>query len=493
PSVTIADGVVIGTATSTANVTVNKFLGIPYAAAPTGSLRFAPPQPAKSWTSPLNATAYGHACMQQSSSSTLLATESEDCLYLNVLAPSTAKPSSNLTVLVWIHGGALESGSAAIAYYDGTSFVANQDIVFVSINYRLNAFGFSNAAELPLTKRNAGFYDQRLALQWVQDNIAAFGGDPEKVTVFGESSGSTSVSRLVNTMPVDPPFRAAIMESGVYEEAWVGQTLNEVSGPAAWTALASSFNCTNTTSPLTCMRSVDATSIKTVVNDNSWRFTPTNDNITQLLEPKAALRAGAIAKVPVMMGQNTNEGTLFTAETTFADFIDAYPILTPYKDQLEAAYPVGSPGISNEFYMNAAIVTDAEFTCPISLTSLMTASLGIPVWRYYFNTTFPNTAISGFGVYHTAEIPLVFGTYSDLLATEDEMALSSYMQTAWASFAKDPVAGPGWPRVSAGRSGHGSGNVSYAVGVLGGPENTDGLFVTGNGTVDRSCGIYTGI
>ncbi|KUJ11309.1 alpha/beta-hydrolase [Mollisia scopiformis] len=257
PTVTISSGVVIGTAkaiisAAQSTTTVYNYLGIPFAAPPTGTGRFAPPAAPTAWNSPLEATALPPACLQQfiypESTAEFLEEvfnnpggpappESEDCLYLNVFAPTDASPSNKKAVLFYIFGGNLQFGTGSLLNYDGSSFSGFQDVVVVTFNYRTNIFGFSASPELPTGQQNVGFLDQRLALQWVQDNIAQFGGDPSQVTIFGESASGVSVKQLMAQPPSPLPFRAAIMQS---EQAVLPGT-----GLASYQATLREFGCTD--------------------------------------------------------------------------------------------------------------------------------------------------------------------------------------------------------------------------------------------------------
>lgn len=506
PTVVLSSGAVVGLATNVTdtNTTVNKFLGIPFAAPPVDALRFALPQPPLPWgnTSTLDATSYANACLQANEASSLLVDQSEDCLYLNVFAPSQPPPSESdgYAVMVWIHGGGLVAGSAAEAYFDGTSFAANQDVIIVTINYRLNVFGFVNSPELPLAESNLGFHDQRMALSWVQENIAPFNGDPAKVTVFGESSGSTSVSRLVETMNDNTPFRAAIMESGWADTAAV---MNEYSvyGLDAWKALVGGLDCissrNSTAEEFDCVKRADATAIYDYLwNNTGVLFTAVNDNVTELSNPFQARIDGNIAKVPILAGTNANEGTLWTTAETLDDLVVEFPQLATFKDDLAASYVVGTPGLPNQWYANAAIDTDVEYRCPLSIVAAQTANLSVPVWRYHFNATFPNTdassdyeypVIDGYGVYHSAELPIVWGTYASANATMSEIQLSKTMQKAWADFAKDPHGrGPGWPRYDSAQNG------SLLIAELESSDSSQpaGWNMISSETLDRNCWIY---
>jgi carboxylesterase type B len=297
PTATISTARIIGTTTAVVtgngtSATVDQYLGIPYAEPPLGDLRFAPPIPPVSLgNGTYQATSWPNACIQQGSAD-LLTSESEDCMYLSVFAPSTAAPAPiGRAVMVWIHGGSLKTGPASIAEYDGSVLAARQDVVVVAINYRLRVLGFSNAPALTIKDRNAGFYDQRLALRWVQESTGAFGGDAAQVTVFGESSGSTSVSRLAGTLAADPPFRAAILENGWYDYASIMDVAGDVVGGQAWTAIVDQLNCTAATDDdeLACMHAVDAAAIQTALAGfGSVTFTGAKDSRTQLAAPERA-------------------------------------------------------------------------------------------------------------------------------------------------------------------------------------------------------------
>ncbi|KIV78038.1 hypothetical protein PV11_09801 [Exophiala sideris] len=456
PTVTIDSGAVVGTTTVLAGamVTVEQYLGIPFAASP---IRFAPPADPTSWQSPYQATKYGPACVQQfnypeaSRNASIAwfdtppppAGESEDCLNLNVYVPAT--PGKNKTVMAWIYGGSLQFGFNSAVYYDGSSFATNQDVIIVTLNYRTNVFGFPNSPELPLAKRNLGFLDQRFALDWIQRNIAAFGGDPQKVTIFGESAGAASVDILVTSTPENqnPPFRAAIMESG--QSSFY---INPTNAPTSWLTLAAALNCTESypQSNLTCLRAANASVIKSTIEHLALAFTPVSDNVTMLRYPEAARVNKSIAPVPILSGTNANEGTIFTVGMSDASayLVSTLGNQTALIQDILAAYPLAPAA------QLAAIVTDFAFTCPAGVLSNDSHAAGFPTFRYYFNATFANTQAQffpGAGAYHSSEIPIVWGTYPRVNATAEEAALSQYLQTSWATFARNPSGGPGWTGV----------------------------------------------
>ncbi|RDL32983.1 Uncharacterized protein BP5553_08422 [Venustampulla echinocandica] len=470
PTAVVDAGTVVGVATSlpSSKVTVNKFLGIPYAEPPVGSRRFLPPTPhAPFGKKPLDASQWGHICHQQDSVENV--GESEDCLTLNVYTPDTCSgtrrpPTTKRSVLVWFHGGNLQAGSSHIATLDGTSFATNHDIVVVTLNYRVNVFGFPNSPALPLTKTNLGFLDQRLALDWVQRNIHVFGGDPKKVTIAGESSGASSVDRLVDTFPppLIPPFRAAGESSG---QATVS-AFDRNSGPASWAALASTLGCNNTSPQveLVCMQAADARTINTLLTGSTLDFSPVNDGVTQVELPYIAKRAaGAAAKVPLYIGTSAQEGTVLASVygVDIANFnedqlVQFLSIFTggnkEVVDQFTALVHsiMQTDGLSL-FYAATQVYTELVYQCPAKLVSQAVAQSGVPVWRSYQNASFPNIHLPGYtelGAYHTADLGLIWGTYPTENATLAEAKLSKTIQASWAGFIKDPWgAGPGWDRV----------------------------------------------
>jgi carboxylesterase type B len=330
-----------------------------------------------------------------------------------------------------------------------------------------------------LTERNLGFLDQRLALDWVQRNIHAFGGDPNKVTIFGESAGAASVDELLTTLPDNPPFRAAIMESG--QTSFYINHNN--SNQDAWNTLVAGLNCSTATDQLACVRAAPALTIKSIIEHEALDFAPVSDNVTQLEFPEAARIAGDIARVPILTGTNANEGRVFVyGQNDTAAYLTSFLPGVPQAliDAIIAAYPIPSPYISNAFEQLAQIYTEFAFQCPAARVANDSSHAGIPTWRYYFNATFANTQIvPDLGVYHSSEIPLVFGTYLSVNATAEEMRLSEYMQTAWATFAKNPMGGPSWAQLP-------------EVGVLG--SVGDGLrYDVPAGELDVRCALYEAI
>ncbi|KAF5854940.1 hypothetical protein ETB97_010554 [Aspergillus alliaceus] len=442
PQVTTSAGVVVGKVAQlqfAPTKTVHQYLGIPFALSPPD--RFAPPTGLEPWTTPLNATEFKPAYDNLKSifNDTPLA-ESEDCLYLNVFTPSTPAPSAGRPVMFWIHGGSLQFGSASLPLYDGSAIAANQNVIMVSTNYRTNLFGFPASPEIPTDRQNLGFLDQRKALQWVHQNIRAFGGDPSRITIFGESSGGYSVKQLIANPPEPLPFQAAIIQS---------QALGaEGSGKESWLKLVEELGCNSTTSQLQCVKSAPLDRIIPLLNRQALVFPPAIDNKTNIGNFGDAVIQYTAAPVPVLIGTNANEGTALTSVMPPSQRMIEYIFRNDTRSQklARAAYPVNIP----ENQLKANILTDHEYTCTTSAIADTLANASYKVWRYYFTAAFPNTQpFPGAGAWHTSEIGLIFGTYPrDNRTTVQQSLLSRYMQRTWADFATDPEVGPGWAPVS---------------------------------------------
>ncbi|KAG5989534.1 hypothetical protein E4U43_004482 [Claviceps pusilla] len=466
PTATIDSGVIVGTAVVEpfSQATVIKYLGVPFAAPPE---RFQPPRVPDPWDSPYDASTYKPACIQTFAYPAQLrklvmtwfntppspAGEGEDCLNLNVFVPVSqdqdqdqdqeAKP-----VLFWLYGGAFNFGTASLPTYDGTNFAANQDVIVVTSNYRTNVFGFPGCPELNLTERNLGWLDQRLALDWVQRNVAAFGGDPRKVTIAGESAGAQSVDALLTSPPRPTPFRAAIMQSG---QASV--TIPNTVSAESWKTLTRLANCTEGHG-MGCLAARPADELKTLIERENLRFSPVPDGgVTWAYTPridrlKSRPRKSSIARVPVMIGTNADEGMTFTYPQSDMRryFNDTWPAMKDVMIDLAGRfYPVGSPGIPTPLHQISLMFTEIVAQCPVRTLARDNKRAGIKTWRYYFNASFPNTQIfEGSGAWHSSEIGLIFGTYPREGATPFQADLSWTMQTAWADFVKDPKGGPGW-------------------------------------------------
>lgn len=231
---------------------------------------------------------------------------------------------------------------------------------------------------------------------------------------------------------------------------------------STWASLIAQLNCT--TDDLTCARAAPASTLKQIEEMMALSFQPTPDNVTFLRYPNEARAAGQIAPVPILTGSNANEGTLFTyTDTNTTDYLEStLPGISPQQiATIEQVYPIGQRAvnsgdlITNDTAQIAYIFTDLVFECPCAIVANTSVDVGIPTWRYFYNSSFDNIQLIpgfDFGVYHSSEIPLVFGTYSLYSEnggpTSQEMRLSEYMQTSWATFARNPTGGPSgsvWP------------------------------------------------
>ncbi|EEQ88689.2 cholinesterase [Blastomyces dermatitidis ER-3] len=462
PTATIDSGTVAGTATWLPSSTrpVNKFLGIPFAEPP---VRFKAPEPVRPWQRVYDASRYKPSCIQQFNypeeqrnqsiewynTPPPPAGESEDCLNLNVFAPASP-PKGPRAVLVWIYGGSYVFGSGSLPLYDGSSFAVNQNVVLVTFNYRTNLFGFPGSPELPAAEKNLGLLDQRLALDWVRRNIAAFGGDAEKITIFGESAGGGSVDGLITAPPNPIPFRAAIMQSGQ-------STVRMLAADpvASWGKLLEATNCPSTNG-LECVRAIPALELKAIIERQQLAFGPMADGgVTWADTPRqdrldSTDEKSLIARVPVLMGSNADENRPITVGMNDTEaFLRASLPDVPGEiiQRILDTYPIGAPGIGNEPERLAAILTEFSFQCLARLVTQDSATVGIDVWRYYFNASFPNTELfDGSGAYHGLEIKYIFGTYPRKGATKFQVKVGKVMQKAWANFAKHPNKGPGWKK-----------------------------------------------
>ncbi|KAE8353847.1 Carboxylesterase [Aspergillus coremiiformis] len=468
PTVSIASGVVIGTTLPTTSVAAvpgvaNAYLGIPFAKSP--PRRFSAPEDHEPWSEPLYAQALTPACPQavspnrgsldsflDSDAASILPVD-EDCLYLNIYAPQDASPSNLKAVLFWIYGGDLNGGAASEPLYNGTSLAVNGDVIVVTINYRINIFGFSNSPEIPIAERNAGFLDQRFALNWVQQNIEQFGGDREKVTIFGESAGGYSVKQLLAIPPSPRPYRAAIMESQ--------QTKLPGNGALNFQKVLDHFNCAD----IDCLRAVNASDITAFLVQEPTSpllFPPVADNATFVPDIRDAVRTGSFADVPIIIGTNKDElGPLVflimgMAESKGLSLAEAlgyalYKLGAPILDILGIISDLASLVDGDlDWPVLSRMMTDIAFTCPSGAIANLTAT-STSTWRYRYSASlFPQPSFEGQDVYHGAEIPVVFGTYPRDKETVQMVDLSQYMQQVWTTFAKNPQGGPGWPRVGTG-------------------------------------------
>ncbi|EGE00060.1 lipase [Trichophyton tonsurans CBS 112818] len=499
PSVQLDYATVVGSSA----LGVDSFKGIPFAQPPVGKLRLKPPQPITGDLGTIKATGLPRACPQMYLKSDeipedvlgrfintpffqTLTHAGEDCLTINVQKPATATPASKLPVLFWIYGGGFELGSTQA--YDGTSMILRsmaqkRDIVSVAVNYRVGGFGFMPGADVKKDgSANLGLLDQRLGLQWVADNIAKFGGDPEKVTIWGESAGAISVyDQMVlydgdNTYKGKPLFRAAIMNSGSVIPA---DPVDCPKGEVVYNKVVEEAGCSKATDKLECLRSVDYTTFLNAAGSVPGIFSydsvalsylPRPDGKALTASPDILGRRGLIAKVPFIIGDQEDEGTLFalvqkniTTTDHLVDYFSKYFFHGATKEQLRAlvdTYPddpaAGSPfrtGNLNQLYPQfkrlAAMLGDLVFI--LSRRSFLNLANqqfpDIPSWSYL--ATY-NHLIPVLGTFHASDILTSFGYTPGVPSTSIQNYYLSFVNTM------DPNKGtpfgfPKWPRWSEGK------------------------------------------
>jgi para-nitrobenzyl esterase len=372
------------------------YLGIPYAKPPKDALRFAPPQPADGWSGVRDATMFGPACVQGGADLSFASSTGEDCLYLNVWTPMNA-PSKPLPVMVFIPGGGYVAGAANI--YDPTRLSEKAQAVIVSLNYRLGALGFFASPDLDKQRPDKpsgsdGIRDQQMALQWVHENIATFHGDPNNVTVWGESAGSSAVGVHVVSPGTRGLAQRFIMESGV-----------PTRGPAnliaavprdhmyQLTKLLASDLCPNATDTIACLRGLPA--------DKLMNWTPSSGttapaNWAPVVEgpngvlpdtPDALLTSGKSNPGPIIVGTNKNEWALFAVATgtpaTVADLKTQVQTAFPDSvDQIMSIYAPNDYVDVKEAYLT--MMTDAVFRCPTRTFARLASAHNHDVYLYSF-------------------------------------------------------------------------------------------------------------
>ncbi|KAJ4391704.1 hypothetical protein N0V93_005324 [Gnomoniopsis smithogilvyi] len=487
PTVKLQNGTANGAKCS--NTDVNSFLGIPYAQAPVGPLRFASPQPYNQTYNPLDATKPPPACIQFDAAFAEQGAQSEDCLFINVWVPANATANSKTPVKVWLYGGANEAGGISNPTYDGCT--ASESVIQVSINYRVGPLGFLSAPDLNITG-NQGIQDQLLGLRWVQENIGAFGGDASRVLLFGQSAGGQDTFAISSLPQASSLFSAAILESslpGNLSTLEAAQTLGA--------AYVKDLNCSSTN--ITCVQDAPLSAI----NSSSFDIGTTLGLVVDgTVIPAQPLEAGL--KVPAIAGTTTDEGTLFILAqyqtgilqlnaTTYDQFLTT--MFGALAQQVNETYPLSNyqGALEPALAAMSAVITHSEFRCPTRRFLQQAVQDNMPVYTYSFNHTlscpwFPNipsVALPFLASTHTAEIPFVFGGVNNLPRpngtcnmTAGEIDLSAKMLAAWDNMATNANPGSDWPRY----------NSSSSMGI-----NVVGDDFTA-GTVDYSmCAFWDGI
>jgi para-nitrobenzyl esterase len=438
----IVDGAIVGVSDGT----VESFKGIPYAAPPVGALRWRPPVPPEPWSGTRDASQFGASCMQPAAPRNVApgspgARLSEDCLTLNVWAP--AKPRAERPVMVWLHGGGNEVGSSADRFADGTAF-ARDGVVLVSLNYRLGLFGFFAPQALVHEARpgepfaNYGLMDQIAALQWVRRNIGAFGGNPNDVTLFGESAGGVDVVALLTSPSARGLFQRAIVESAGFLQYAPPLALAE----AQSASIAAKLGLSGAAATATRLRALGANELATM-GDESFGI-PIVDGALLPHAPLAIFEAGNEAPLPLIVGTNDNEGSLLGSDPPAPG--SGISGLTPQAlDALRADY--GRAATSDDAF-SRLLFRDANFAIPALRLAEDHASRA-PTYVYRFDYVL--APLRGFrtGANHGSEIPFVFSSWPIPLVAHDDVAETNTLHQCWVSFGRGGVPQcpnvPDWP------------------------------------------------
>jgi para-nitrobenzyl esterase len=432
-----------------------RYLGIPYAQPPVGDLRWRAPQPLPPWREVFDAQAFGPAPRQIALPGGPPIPQSEDCLTINVWRP--AQPSGGpLPVMVWIYGGGFSSGASQIPIYDGGN-LARKGVVVVSFNYRVGRLGFfahpalSRAAPKGEALANFGLMDQIAALGWVRDNIASFGGDPQNVTIFGESAGGTSVAMMLGAPPAAPLFHKAIVQS---TGNWPVTPMRDaspsvvVSGEARGARFGRLHGCGD--NDLTALRALPFEAL--IVDAGFYDNWPMVDGEIIPLDPIAAWAGGDIAHKPVMIGCTSWEGGVFAQDEQRSG-----PLLA----QIGSALPSVMEGYpeyagKNPAFLRLKIAGDILLTMP-SRWMAQQASRNASTWHYSFDYLQEANRAALPGVPHGGELPFVFKTldqefysWKPAPVSPADRSMAEVISDYWVSFAKtgqpEAAAGPQWSK-----------------------------------------------
>jgi para-nitrobenzyl esterase len=476
---------------STEDASIYNFKGLPFAAPPIGELRWSPPIAAPSWNETRLADKFGNRCMQPSDQegglfnrlieghglgpikNTLIkravaaqkpSPMSEDCLYLNVRS-GNLDGGEKQPVMVWIHGGGHQFGSGDFNYYQNNA-LPKKGVVLVTINYRLGAMGYMahpalSAADPNGVSGNYGTLDQIAALKWVKKNISAFGGDPDNVTIFGESAGAWSVTELMASPLAKGLFHKAIGQSGsssYHMGQMDGDGVGWPSGYDTGAKVASALGLKDPTAEE--LRAIPAQTLQSVITEEiSEGFHHIRDGYVFPENVGLAFAKGEYNKVPMLFGYNSDEGTLFfpndpqptvwlpdTVPGTKAELIT----------QLSQAFPQNAEKLVKLYSLDTDFqnggtqwMGDEIFGVNIRYVARKNEDQGEDSYLYFFSRV-PPSDTQTLGAFHAAEIPFVFGSYEPILGqSDDDKVLAELMQNYWVNFAKTGNPNgeglPGWP------------------------------------------------
>lgn len=458
--VSLDDGVVRGQYSGDARL----FLKIPYAKPPLGELRWKAPQAVEPWGEDVRyETQFSEGCAQNADQGAP-SSANEDCLYLNVWAPK--KTIENAPVMVWIHGGGNFSGGANIPipvlgvglWYDGRYFAANNDVVVVTFNYRLGPMGFLSHAALSDEGEvvgNQGLLDQQMVLQWVQNNIEKFGGDPNNVTIFGESAGAGDVCYHMVSPASRGLFHRAIGQSGGCTTRPLASNNEKKSEMILF---GEAIGCPSGSDQLSCMRRVPIETILDNANQPvmgtggssdpvAWSFNATTGGMNGVIpeHPRHYFETGDIAQVPYMLGTNNDEGSTFVWLAKRIKSVEEYQAdlenrFGDFAEKVLEHYP--PEDFENNYNLaRETVVTDSGVVCSARDTALLASNAGLDVFTYNFNVAWsllPSILKAG----HAAEISHVFGKpfswgwpIQSLNTIKSSQKVADAMNRYWATFA----------------------------------------------------------
>jgi len=439
--------------------------GVRYAAPPLGDLRFRAPRPPQTWTEPADASSFGTACPQPPVPNfpmNLGARQDEDCLKLNVWAPSGTQPGDAKPVMVWVHGGAYVLGSGGQPYYNGRRLAHSGDVVVVTLNYRLGVFGF---LDVPGFDSNVGLRDVLAALRWVRDNIAAFGGDPGRVTVFGESAGAGIVTTLLGIPAARGLFAGAIAQSSpatsVYDRGRAELVTGEVM-EFLGIRRGDEHHLADVPVPVLIAATKKVFDEVPVRNPGTLAFVPIVDGELLPDYPVTLARQGRTHPVPLIIGTNKNEAALFRlmrspllpitprAITSMFDQIagEQPDLQLPTEEKLGSAY-----GAKKGSARGLSIASDVGFRMP-SVWLAEGHNAVAPVYMYRFDYASPVMKLLLVGAAHATELPYVWGTLGvpqdmtlKLGGAKTAKAVSKRIRGRWVNFAATakPAGLPGEP------------------------------------------------
>lgn len=430
--------------------TVEVFKGIPFAAPPTGDLRWRPPQPPKPWTDVRACDKFGGMALQKNDRPG----QSEDCLYLNVWTQRKKRNDEKRPVMVWIHGGGFTQGSGHQPGYDGTA-LAKRDVVLVTINYRLGAFGFmahpALSAESALSSEstlssesahsasgNYAMLDQIAALKWVKNNIANFGGDPDNVTIFGESAGGTSVYLMTATPLSKGLFHQAILESPWLDPAIFRnlKTENENGPPAEFDGeeqVRRLYGKSENVDDAELLKKLRALPAADVLQKIKQRWPVATDGWVFPKAPHQIYADGEQHKIPTIVGTNRDEGTMFAPRKAFGGTLETYKeaMVERFGEHGEMVADFYAPKSKGKLWSVAVQqISDVWFIQPSREFAQAMHKQQTPVWMYHFT----KPVWGWMGAAHAAEIKYVFGTLDR--PKPDDAELSNAFMDYWVQFAK---------------------------------------------------------